>query len=232
MSEYVASCKVCNSHFREIIENLHIEGLSPAKIMQRLRSNRDATERQILEEEDITESAIRRHLARHFNVKDSKLMAKAETKARIEKSRDTYKRGQSIHINKVNAVSHLIDFALNKIEEVENEPRSHSTIIQYINSIKGLIETLNKLTGDLKTENRVDEKFFINEVTRFTELIMNVVTELDKQLNLNGELQFYFAAEFKKQYEAYQIRQQRILEGELPVSYGSNDNIINTFNEE
>ena len=40
-SKYVAQCKVCNSKFKSIIENLHTQGMSPNKIYDYLQALKD-----------------------------------------------------------------------------------------------------------------------------------------------------------------------------------------------
>lgn len=232
--KYVAQCKVCNSKFRNIIESLHNQGMSPQKIFDYLRSLTDPNEIEIVEKENINPSSIRRHMDRHFDVNDGAKIKVAETKNRIKQSRETYKQGVQIVVNKVNTISHLIDTAMIKLEEVDefnNLQKQHQYTIQYMNTIKGLIESLAKLTGDLKQEGTIDITFFSDEITRFAEIVLSTIREMDKTLNLQGMLEQSFSNEFKKQWDNYKLRQNKILDGELSTNDGQKERNVNTFNE-
>ena len=231
--KYVAQCKVCNSKFRAVIENLHNQNMTPQKIYDYLQSLTDSDEQISVKQEDINPSSIRRHMERHYDVKDGAVIKIAETQNRIEQSRDAYKKGVQIFVDKVNAMSMLIDQAMVRMEEVSDlsDSKKHQYTIQYMNTTKGLIESLAKLTGDLKQEGTIDINFFSNEITRFAEIVLSTIREIDRQLGMNSQLEYAFGAEFKKQWENYVLRQQKILEGELSPDDGEKERSVNTFND-
>jgi len=231
---YVAQCKVCNSHFRNLIEELHTGGMSPQKIYNYMRGLSDPEQQKIVESEDINPSSIRRHMDRHYDVQDGVKIKMAEIKSKVDKSRDNYKRGVQTVVDKVLTISHMIDLALIKMEEVEQlqNPRDkHQYTIQYIARVKDLIESLGKLTGDLKQEGTIDVNFFGNEIERFADIVLSTIRSIDKQMDLNYELEHRFAEEFNKQWTAYISRYEKIVSGELPANHGNNEMNINTFNE-
>lgn len=225
---FVSQCKVCNSHFRTVIEQLHLNGLSPEKIYDYLQNLTEPNEKDIVTKEDIKSSSIRRHLQRHFADDERAKVKIAETKARVEKSRDLLHQGVQITIDKVNNLSHLVDVAMIKLEEVEHmasDSKKHQLTIQYMNTIKGLIESLGKLTGDLKQEGSIDINFFNNEITSFADIVLQTIRIVDSQLSLNGQLEIAFAQEFSRQWQNYQERQAKALAGDIQP------NTVNTFNE-
>lgn len=231
---YVSQCKVCNSKYRNLIEDLHIKGMSPQKIYDYLQSLTDPAEKELVIQEDIKPSAIRRHMDRHFDIQDGAKIKIAETQQRIEQSRDSYKQGVSIVIDKVNSISHLIETAMIKVEEVEqlnNPTKQHQLTIQYMNTIKGLIESLAKLTGDLKQEGTIDINFFSNEIAKFAEIVLITIREIDTQMGLNHQLEYSFGNEFKKQWDSYVTVQQKKIIGEIPVGEYDKTMNVNTFNE-
>ena len=69
----VKQCKVCMSKHKGIIEELAIKKMSPEKIYEYLKSMRDPHDQQIVKEEDIRPSSIRRHLQKHFDEKEDLL---------------------------------------------------------------------------------------------------------------------------------------------------------------
>ena len=230
----VGQCKVCNSKFRHLIESLYKKGFNPQKIYDYLHSLSDEEEILIVEREDIKPSAIRRHLDRHFNDQDNKVIEDTTTKKKIQRARDAYEQGKDIMINKVNAVSLQVDTALANIESLDlmtNEKLKHELTIKYMNTIRGLIETLGKLTGELKQEGTIDINFFSNEITKFAEIVVLSIREVDKNFNLDGKLEMKFSEEFKKQWDNYIDIQQRKLNKEIPLDYGDNEFNVNTFNE-
>lgn len=232
--QHVSQCKVCNSHFRNLIEQLHLNGLSPEKIYEYLQGLTDPKEVAIVQQEDIKPSSIRRHLKRHFNSEEGAKIKLAETKARLQQSRNLYNEGIQIVIDKVNTVSHMIEVALINIQELDSHPNNkerHSLTLQYMNTIRGLIETLGKLTGDLKQEGTIDINFFNNEITNFADIVLMSIRAVDRQLGLNGELEIAFAKEFSNQWKNYQERQRKIITGELSANDGNNYRNVNTFNE-
>jgi uncharacterized protein YkvS len=231
--KYVKQCKVCNSKFRAVIESLHNQNMTPQKIYDYLQSLTDPEEQEIVKQEDINPSSIRRHMERHYDVKDGAIIKIAETQNRIEQSRDAYRKGVQIFVDKVNAMSMMIDQAMTRMEEVGDLPDSkkHQYTISYMNTIRGLIESLAKLTGDLKQEGTIDINFFSNEITRFAEIVLSTVREIDRQLGMNSQLEYAFGAEFRKQWDAYMLRQQKILNGELSPDDGEKERRVNTFND-
>lgn len=232
--KYVKQCKVCNSKFRNLIEELSTQGMSPQKVYDYLQSLTDTTEQEVVKREDINPSAIRRHMDRHFDLNDGAKIKVAETKSRIDQSRDSYKNGVAIIVDKVQSLSHMIEMAMIKLEEVEqlNNPKAqHQYTISYMNTIKGLIESLAKLTGDLKQEGTIDINFFSNEIARFAEIVLSTVRQIDKDMGMNNQLEYNFATEFKRQWDDYQMRQQRILIGELPPNDGEKERNVNSFND-
>ena len=232
--KYVKNCKVCNSKFRNTIENLYIQKMSPESIYKYLQNLENPPDKAIVQSEDINPSSIRRHIARHFDVKDGIVIKVVETEAKIEQSRSVYQQGVSIMVDKVNTVSHMIEVAMANIEDVEVNSRDHKTkhglIIQYMNTVKGLVESLAKLTGDLKQEGNIDVNFFNNEITIFAEIVLATMNKIDSELELNGALEALFTKEFKSQWDAYKMRQQRILNGDLSPTEGQKNMSINTFN--
>lgn len=232
---YEKRCKVCNSQFRNLIEQLHVNGLSPEKIYDYLLNLTDPEEKIVVQNEDIKPSSIRRHIDRHFNIEEGAKIKLAQTKNRLEKSRSAFETGVQVTIDKVNHLSHLIEVAMINIQEVEtnavNEKTKHSQIIQYMNTVKSLIESLAKLTGDLKQEGTIDINFFNDEITSFADIVMRTIREIDYQLQLDGALEAAFSIEFEKQWSSYSERRERIASGELSPTEGNNFKNVNTFNE-
>lgn len=230
----VSQCKVCNSKFRNIIEQFHLNGLSPEKIFEYLNSLTDPQEKATVVQEDIKPSSIRRHLKNHFNAEDGAKIKIAEVKSKIAQSRNLYQEGVQIVIDKVNTVSHMIDVAMINIQELDdhnNKKERHQLTLQYMNSIRGMIETLGKLTGDLKQEGTIDINFFNNEITTFAEIVLQSIRVIDGQFKMNGELELAFASEFTNQWQNYQDRQRKIVNGEISMSEGNTHRNVNTFNE-
>jgi hypothetical protein len=230
----VGKCKVCKSKYRNLIETLHTKGFNPQKIYDYLQSLSDPDEKAIIIKEDIKPSAIRRHIDRHYDAQEKKVIESTSTQTRIEKARNDYKEGRDITINKVNAISMQIDIALAKMESLDNmsnEAMNHKLTISYMNTIKGLIETLGKLTGELKQEGTIDVNFFGDEITKFAEIVVLTIRSADNRLGLNGELENVFSEEFKKRWDSYIDVQHKKLNKELPLDYGNNEFNVNTFND-
>ncbi|AEO93692.1 gp434 [Bacillus phage G] len=230
----VSQCKVCQSQFRNVIEQLHLNGLSPEKIFEYLSHLTDPNEKAVVQKENIKPSSIRRHLKNHFNSEEGSKIKIAETRARLTQSRNLYNEGVQITIDKVNTISHLIDSAMIRIEELDdhaNKREKHSMTINYMNSIKGLVETLGKLTGELKQEGTIDINFFSNEIANFAEIVLQSIRSVDRQLGLNGQLEVTFAQEFGTQWKNFQDRQVRIVNGEIGMMDENKHMNVNTFNE-
>jgi hypothetical protein len=135
-----------------------------------------------------------------------------------------------ITIDKINSLNHLIETSLIKLEEVEHissESKKHQYTIQYMNTIKGLIESLSKLTGDLKQDGAIDINFFNNEISSFAEIVLQTIRIVDRQLGLEGKLEVAFSKEFTKQWQNMQDRQSKYISGEI----SSNSNNSNNFND-
>lgn len=230
----VGQCKVCNSKHRNIIEQFHINGLSPERIFEYLKNLTDPNEIEIVKKENIAPSSIRRHIKNHFNSEEGAKVKIAEIRSRVNQSRNLYEQGVQIVVDKVNTVSHLIDVAMIDLQELDdhaNKKEKHSMRMSSMNTIKGLIETLGKLTGDLKQEGTIDINFFNNEITTFADIVLQSIRTVDSQFNMNGELELAFAQEFGTQWQNYQDRQRKIVSGEISMSEGNKHRNVNTFNE-
>jgi hypothetical protein len=228
----ITQCKVCNSKFRNLIEQLHTNSLSPEKIYQYLQNMQDPKDKAQIKKEDIKPSSIRRHMQNHFSSEEGSKVKLAETKARIEQSRNLLQQGIQITVDKINSLNHLIETSLIRLEEVEHiasESKKHQYTIQYMNTIKGLIESLSKLTGELRQEGTIDINFFNNEIAGFAEIVLQTIRIVDKQLEMEGKLEILFAQEFTKQWQQMQERQEKIISGELGAS--SRPNNQNNFND-
>jgi hypothetical protein len=231
--KYIKQCKVCNSKFRNLIESLHNQGMNPQKIQEYLQNLTDPLEQEIVQKESINHSSIRRHMKDHFDVTEGAMIKIAETQSRIEKSRDDYKKGVKIIVDNVNLLCHAIQIAYVRMEELDSAPdnRKHQYTNTYLNTIRGLITDLAKLTGDLKQEGTIDINFFSNEITRFADIVMSTIQTIDKQLGMENKLMYAFGEEFKKQWDSYQVRQEKILDGELSPDDGKKEQNVNTFND-
>lgn len=229
---YVKACKVCNSVFRNRIENLYLEGFNPQRIFNYLQSLQDKNEQEIVQREDIKPSSIRRHLDNHFQ-KDEEIKARiVETHNKIEQSRDMLNNGVSITIDKINSLCHMIDVAMIKLEEVENDTTlnnktKYQTTIQFMNTSKTLIESLAKLTGDLKQEGAIDINFFTTEISVFVDIVLATIRTVDKTLKLNGTLEQQFSSEFQTRWNDYKQKQVAIINGDEKPRQ---QNLINDFN--
>ena len=129
--------------------------------------------------------------------------------------------GIAIAIDKINAMSHMIDTTLLKIEEIEsdstlNNKMKYTLTNQYINTTKGLIESLSKLTGDLKDESTIDTQFFINEINNFGDIVLSAIRSTDKILGLNMGADDYLTKPLAQ------------INGEIQKT---KENLMNTFND-
>ena len=231
---YDKRCKVCNSEFRNMIENLHVQGMNPRQTLEYLANLSDPEQQEQLLKADLTESAVRRHIQRHFDIKTGTQIKLAEGKTKLQRSRDQYKKGVRVMIDNVALISHMIDALLIQMEELDNlpEPRQrHQLTLNYAAQIKSLVESLGKLTGELKQEGSIDINFFSNQVERFAEIVISTIKALDIEFGLSNELEYRFANEFKKQFELYKVRQNKMLNGELSLDYDSKEKGVNRFND-
>ena len=226
-------CKVCNSKHRTLIEQLSCKGFNPQKIYDYLQNMKEPIDRKIVKEEDSNPSSIRRHLQKHFDQRDDFLIKEAKIKSKIEKGRENYEKGQKINIDKINTLSHMIELALTRLEEVDqlSEAKKHQYTIGYMGQIKSLIDELNKISGNIKQEGTIDSNFFKNEITTFAEIVLSTIRALDMQYKMNFELEIAFKEEFIKQYQLYQARQDLIFSGKLPPNDGEKERNINKFND-
>ena len=230
---YIKQCKVCNSVFRSRIEELSINGMNPNQIFNYLQSLQDANEHSIVVTEDIKPSSIRRHIDNHFQKDEAVKVKLAETHNKVEKSREMLNTGISIAIDKVNSLCHMIDVSLIKMEEIDNDETlnnktKYQTTIAFMNTARGLIESLAKLTGELKQEGTIDINFFSNEISTFADIVLETIRAVDKQLDLKGQMESAFSIEFKKQWDDYKQLQTAMINGEAPLR---KQNLINTFND-
>lgn len=230
---HVKQCKVCRSVFRNRIEELSINGMNPNQIFKYLQSLQDPEEQEIVKVENINPSSIRRHIDNHFKKDEAVKVKLAETHNRIEKSRDMLNNGVSIAVDKVNSLCHMIDVALIKMEEIDsdeslNNKTKYQTTIAFMNTTKGLIESLAKLTGELKQEGTIDINFFTNEIATFADIVLETIRAVDKQLGLNGQMEVAFSNEFKKQWDDYKNVQTAIINGEAKPRV---QNLSCTFND-
>lgn len=230
---YIKQCKVCNSVFRNRIEELSLQGFNPQKIFSYLQAIQDPEEQKIVQKEQIKPSAIRRHLDNHFQKDEAVKVKLAETHSRIENSREMLQSGVSIAIDKINSLCHMIDVAMIKMEEVEsdvtiNNKMKYQLTVQFMNTAKGLIESLAKLTGELKQEGTIDINFFTTEISVFVDIVLATIRSVDKQLNLHGDLENNFSMEFQERWNDYRNKQMAILNG---IEKPRVQNLVNTFND-
>lgn len=233
--KYEPKCKICNSHFKHMIEQMFNEGLGPRQIYEYLSKLKDPVEQKIFEKEDFKEATIRRHLTKHYNIKAAAKIHLSATKSRIQKSRENFRSGVAMRVDSISTLSHLIDLALINIEELDAFPdgrQKHQLTINYMGQIKNLIDEFSKLTGELKQEGTIDVNFFSTQVSDFAELVMATIAKMDERFNLKSQLVYEFGTEFKKQFENYKEIQRKMISGELPLNYGEKERSINTFNDE
>lgn len=230
--ERKTSCKVCNSKMRVLIENLHNQNMNPQKIYEHLQNLSDKAERAIVIKEDIKPSAIRRHMANHYNAMDSSAIKIAKTKSKIEQSRDNYSQGMQIVIDKVNALNHLIEVNFARLEEVDEltDTKKHQYTNSYSLTIKALIESLAKLTGELKQEGTIDINFFSTEITKFAEIVLKTIRTIDINHNLDYNLEVEFSEEFSKQWKLYKESQNAVFAGELMPNHDAKQRNVNNYN--
>ena len=215
-------CKCCNSVFKERIHSLSLQGFNPQQIYNYLQNITDPNEKLIVQQEDIKPSSIRRHLDNHFDRAAEEKIQVAEVEDRLEISRHNLQTGVQIVIDKVNAISHLIDTSLIKMEKLEKDGNikskdKYTISIQYANSIKGLVESLSKLTGEIGEEASLDANFFNTEISIFADIVLATIRSCDSQLGLDGQLEQIFAQEFKIQYGSYRAQQIDQINGDIPL---------------
>ena len=137
-------------------------------------------------------------------------------------------------VDSIATLSHMIDVALINIEDLDSMPdgrQKHQLTINYMATIKNLIDEFSKLTGELKQEGTIDVNFFSNQITEFANIVLATIKKLDDQFEMNSQLEYAFGAEFQKQWATYKETQQKMISGELPLDYGAKDRNINTFND-
>lgn len=232
---HVKQCKVCNSQLRNKIEKLYVEAsLSPEKIHEYLTTAASEEEQEIAAKENFSAMAIRRHLSKHFDLKAGVMIRQAETMTKLEQSKKNFEKGVESKIDAIANLNHLIEANMLRIQEVEDTLQGktkHEKIIQYTSAIKGLIESLSKLTGDLRQEGTIDINFFNDEISTFADIVQRAIRSIDFQLSLNGELEAAFATEFQNQWAAFSERREKIARGEMKANEGNNMKNVNTFNE-
>lgn len=224
------TCKVCNSKLRNYIERLATQGFTPELIYEHLMTTSEKT-MEIVTQDKIVPSNIRKHIQRHFNEQQLEKVNIISNKQKIEEARESYYQGRAKTINKINLINLQIDTALTKMESLDNLKDiklQHDFTIKYMTTIKGLVETLNKLTENLKDEN-IDVQFFGDEITKFADLVLVTIRRVDKELQMNGKLEEIFAQQFVEAWKEYINLQNQKLNNEVPLDYGNYQ--VNTFNE-
>lgn len=233
MAIKVAQCKVCNSVFCNRIEELAVQGLNPQRIYEYLQSLQDPDEKAIVVKEDIKPSSIRRHLDNHFKRDEAVKIKNADLSDRIEENKNKLQNGISIIVDKVNSLCFMIDNAIVKMEQVDNDDSlknkdKYATTIAFMNTTRGLIESLAKLTGELKQEGTIDINFFSNEIGTFADIVLESIREVDKKLELDGKMEEEFAAEFQRKWNDYKQLQTAVINGDAKPAP---KNITNNFND-
>ena len=170
---------------------------------------------------------------KHFTLEELTKTKIVETQDKIEQSRLNLQNGVDIAINKIQTLCHLVDSSLINIEKVEtdesiNNKTKYQLNIQYINVIKGLIESLAKLTGELKQEGTIDINFFTTEISVFVDIVLAAMRDADRALGLEGKMEQQFAIEFQNRWKAYKSQQNAILNGDAKPRQ---QNLSNDFNE-
>lgn len=221
------------SKHKGIIEALAVKKMSPEKIYEYLQSMTDPVDKKIVRQENIKPSSIRRHLQRHFDEKEDILVQDANVKSKIKSSRKKYKDGVKINIDKANTLSHMIELALARMEEVEtlSDAKKHQYTIGYMGQIKGLIDELDKVSGAIKEEGTIDSNFYREEIDTFAKIVLSTIRALDVQFKMNFQLELAFTEEFKKQMQLFKSREDLIFAGELSPA-DNNEKNINTFNDD
>ena len=87
----------------------------------------------------------------------------------------------------------------------------------YHSSIKGLIESLNKLTSEMGEEATLDANFFNTEISIFADIVLATIRSCDNILGLEGQLEQVFSQEFRVQYGQYHAQQVQQINGEVPL---------------
>lgn len=229
----VKQCKVCMSKHKGIIEELAIKKMSPEKIYEYLKSMRDQHDQQIVKEEDIRPSSIRRHLQKHFDEKEDLLIRDASVQSKIKKSRQDYSDGRKINIDKANTIAHMIEIALARLEETESlsDAKKHQYTIGYLGQVKGLVDELNKVSKDIQDSGTIDSKFYQTQIDTFAKIVLSTIRSLDQQYDMNYQLELAFTDEFKKQFRAFKERENMIFAGQMSPNADAKERNINTFND-
>jgi hypothetical protein len=186
-------------------------------------------------QENVSTSSIYRHFKKHFNTELNSKIAVIEVRDKVQQARSLYREGFQVAFDKVNTLHHLVEVSMLNIEELErSHDRSkdrHELTIKYMSGIRGMIETIAKLTGDLKQEGTVDINFFNNEIHIFADIVLEAIREVDGVLELNGALEQVFFTQFKQRWQDYVERQRKMVDGELSLKEASRDHNVNHFNE-
>lgn len=233
MTRYEQRCKVCNSYFKNTIEEMYDKGLTAKQIFEALHLTQDPSELETLKKEFLTEQIINRHLTKHYNPRMTASIKSVTNKTKLQQARENFKNGRQSKIDTVMTISHLIEVALIKLESLDEFPdgrQAHQLTINYMSIIKNLIDEFSKLTGELKIENTIDINFWNVQITEFANIVINTIRKMDVKFNLNSQLEYSFGQEFQKQWKEYKDIQNQILNGQLPVNYGERERNINTFN--
>lgn len=134
INRYEPKCKVCNSHFKVMIESLYDKNLTPKQIFEALNALKDSQSQLILQQEQLNESSIARHLNKHYSQKATAAMKQASSQDRLFRSRELFKDGIQTKINTVSTLAHLIDIALINLESLDEFPdgrQRHQLTINY-----------------------------------------------------------------------------------------------------
>jgi hypothetical protein len=229
---YVKQCKVCNSVFRDRIESLSLDGFNPQRVYDYLQSLQDPNEQSVVQRENINPSAIRRHIDNHFQKDEAVKVKIAEAHSKIDRSRDMLNSGAVITIDKINSLCHMVDVAIIQLEEVDNDvsvnnKTKYQIRLATMNTARGLIESLAKLTGELKQEGTIDINFFSNEIGTFADIVLESIRNVDKQFGLLGKMEEQFSIEFQSCWDTYKQKQIAVLNGEAKPPQ---QNLNNEFN--
>lgn len=133
---YEPLCKVCNSHFKTMIESLHDCNLSAKQIFEALNALTDPQSKEQLAKEKLNEGSISRHLSKHYSSQAKAALKQASNQDRLFRSRELFKDGIQTKINTISTLAHLIDVALINLESLDSFPdgrQRHQLTINYMN---------------------------------------------------------------------------------------------------
>ena len=231
---YESKCKVCNSAFKDIIEEMLAKDLNPRQILDAMSTISDPEQKRLWEKEDIKEANIRIHGQRHFSIKTGVAVKTAELKDRLQQSKKAFKDGVKIKVDAINTIAHLIDTALIRLDQVDqaigDERQKHQLTINYFATIKNLIDEFNKLSGDIKSEENIDIEFFQREIASFANIVMALIRKYDDQFELKGKLAIAFAEDFQAAWQVYKDKQNDVIDGRVSIAEHKIQTNINTFN--